>query len=320
MSKTFAEMSLDEQKAWWLEQATSALITLDMQNAAIEWLAYTHNAVFAVNHNQIPYILRLSLLENAVQVLSERTILEALSRAGLNVPTPMETIQSDAISGMLLTYIDGNSPEANSVTLDEMSAIGTFLAQLHQVKFDRKLARHALDWNGLYSKDGIYYPNDENMSIFTDEQLSVMNDVSNNVKSAMDELGQSDNEFGMIHGDFLLKNILFHENNVHALDFEYCGWGYYLYDLTPILWQLKPQTRYPQLEQALWDGYTDIRPLTARHRDLLETLIAGRQVASMRWIAANQQNPYVVGKVEAILAQRTAELSAFLETGILKRD
>ena len=117
----------------------------------------------------------------------------------------------------------------------------------------------------------------------------------------------------------LLKNILFHEGEVRALDFEYCGWGYYLYDLTPLLWQLKPQNRYPQLEQALWDGYTSIRPLTQRHRELLETFIAGRQVASMRWIAANRQNPHVVGKVEAILTQRTAELQAFLETGKLNR-
>ena len=23
------------------------------------------------------------------------------------------------------------------------------------------------------------------------------------------------------------------------LDFEYCGWGFYLYDLAPLLWQLK---------------------------------------------------------------------------------
>ena len=117
----------------------------------------------------------------------------------------------------------------------------------------------------------------------------------------------------------LLQNILFHEGEVRALDFEYCGWGYYLYDLTPLLWQLKPQSRYPELEQALWDGYTSIRPLSSRHRELLETFIAGRQVASMRWVAANRHNPAYQGKVEGILAQRTVELQGFLETGMLHR-
>src|SRR5690606_19497410 len=116
----------------------------------------------------------------------------------------------------------------------------------------------------------------ENMTVFTNEQFTVMNSITEKVKVAMDTLGQAKDEFGLIHGDFLLKNILFHNNEVRALDFEYCGWGYYLYDLTPILWQLKPQARYPQLEQALWDGYSSVRALTQQHRDLLETFIAGR--------------------------------------------
>ena len=157
------------------------------------------------------------------------------------------------------------------------------------------------------------------MKVFTDKQISVMDTVAEKVKSAMDELGTVDNEFGLIHGDLLLKNILFHEGDVRALDFEYCGWGYYLYDLTPILWQLKPQDRYPSLEQALWDGYTSVRPLSERHRELLETFIAARQVASMRWVAANRHNPAYVDKVEGIMQQRTAELQEFLETGELNR-
>jgi len=253
-----------------------------------------------------------------------------------------------AWNGILYHYLEGVSRNPDEVTTDELKRIGEFLAKTHQFSTDclkqfrsfnpdspissdingliltsigfahSQLTR--LDWDGLFSRDGIYYPGDENMTVFSNEQLSVMDAVAEKVKSAMDEIGQGEDGFGLIHGDFLLKNILFHENEVRALDFEYCGWGYYLYDLTPILWQLKPQARYPQLEQALWDGYTGIRPLTEGHRELLETFIAGRQVASMRWIAANQQNPYVAGKVESILAQRTVELSAFLETGILKRE
>lgn len=319
MSETFEAMSLDEQEVWWLNQAKSVLSILNLPHASIEWLAYTHNAVFDVRYEQEHYVLRLSLAENAVQIDSERHILDTLSQEGLNVPKPVKVIQTDTVSGLLLMYMQGISPTADDVSLTQMALIGKFLAQLHQIKFDSTLTRHALNWDGLFSEQGIYQPSDDNMRVFTGEQLSVMKQVAESVQLAMASLGQSEEEFGIIHGDFLLKNILFHNKTVHALDFEYCGWGYYLYDLTPILWQLKPQGCYPQLEQALWDGYASIRLLTQRHRDLLETLIAGRQVASMRWIASNQDNPYVAGKVEAILAQRTAELSAFLETGILKR-
>ena len=319
MSNIFDDMTIGEQKSWWLEKAKEALSSIEI-DATVEWLAYTHNAVFKLSHYNQIYILRLSLPENSSQVQAEQKLLTTLIHAGLAVSEVMNVIEHREFSGLLLSYLDGHSPEPMLVTVDEMRKIGQFLAQFHHVEIGRTIERKSLDWDGLFSKSGIYYPGDENMTVFTETQLSVMDAVAEKVKSAMDEFGQNDAEFGLIHGDLLLKNILFHENEVRALDFEYCGWGYYLYDLTPILWQLKPQVRYLQLEQALWDGYTSIRPLTDRHHDLLETFIAGRQVASMRWIAANQQNPYVAGKVEGILSQRTAELSAFLETGELKRE
>ncbi|MCA9912607.1 MAG: phosphotransferase, partial [Anaerolineae bacterium] len=162
-------------------------------------------------------------------------------------------------------------------------------------------------------------PGDENMGIFTGAQLLTMQEVAGKVHAAMQNLGRGEEEFGIIHADLLLHNILFHEGEARGLDWEYSGWGYFLYDLTPLLWQMKPLPNYAEIQAALWDGYTSIRPLTEEHRNLLETLIAGRQVASMRWVAANQRNPHYAGKVERILAQRTAELRNFLDTGTLNR-
>lgn len=320
MSNIFDDMTIEEQKTWWLEKTKEALKSFQMNNASVEWLAYTHNAVFKLIHGEKIHILRLSLPENSSQIQAEHHLLNTLYKAGLLVSQSIDVTNQLDFSGILFAYLEGKSADSNQVKVNEIHKIGQFLARFHSVEIIQNIEREPLDWDGLFSKSGVYYPGDENMTAFTDEQITVMDAVAEKVKLAMDEFGKNDAEYGLIHGDLLLKNILFHENEVRALDFEYCGWGYYLYDLTPILWQLKPQARYAQLEQALWDGYTSIRPLTDRHHDLLETFIAGRQVASMRWIAANQQNPYVVSKVEGILSQRTAELSAFLETGELKRE
>lgn len=320
MSNTFDNLINEQQKEWWLGQAKKALASFDMENASIEWLAYTHNAVFKVRFNNAKYILRLSLPENSEQVSEEYHLLRGISNAGLAVSRPIEVLFNEHFSAILLHYQEGRSLSPNDVTENDMRKIGQFLGRFHNTEIPETIYRTALDWEGLFSETGAYYPGENNMSVFKPVQLAIMDAVAKTVKSAMDKLGKSKDEFGLIHGDLLLKNILFHHGKVHALDFEYSGLGYYLYDLTPILWQLKPQSRYLQLEQSLWDSYASIRPMTKRHRDLLETFIAGRQVASMRWIAANQKNPYVEGKVDEILHQRTAELSAFLETGELKRE
>jgi Ser/Thr protein kinase RdoA (MazF antagonist) len=334
-------MTEDEQKAWWMEHAKSALQQYNMAEADITWLAYTHNAVFDVIQNKKHFVLYLYRHEN-LQWDRVDAIFYWMRRlssgAGLNIPQPVfvdgngrpnivslrDGKRSNWINAILVNHLEGENHSNDGVLQDEMHKIGQFLGKFHQFSVDESRKINPvnfpfLDYNGLFGEMGVYRLSEEAMQVFTDEQLTVMEAAAEKVKAAMDELGTGESEFGLIHGDLLLQNILFHEGEVRALDFEYCGWGYYLYDLTPILWQLKPQARYPELEQALRDGYTSIRPLSSRHRELLETFIAGRQVASMRWVAANRHNPSYQGKVEGIMVQRAAELQGFLETGILKR-
>lgn len=320
MTTQFENMTVEEQKAWWLEQAKILLTEYHMPDAEIKWLAYTHNAVFDVVHQRGHFVLRVHDKSALPRLSSESMILMQLIAGQLGAPYPKRVMGAPNILtiGLLLMHIEGTPRSSETVSLPEMQVIGQFLAKMHNIRFDAE-NRPTLDYNGLFGETGAYHLSEEAMLVFTDEQLTVMDAAAEKVKAAMDELGTGDNEFGLIHGDLLLQNILFHEGEVRALDFEYCGWGYYLYDLTPLLWQLKPQAPYPELEQALWDGYTSIRPLTSRHRELLETLIAGRQVASMRWVAANRLKPAYQGKVEGIMVQRAAELQGFLETGILRR-
>lgn len=314
-------LSPEEQDQWWFNQAQIALQALGLTDAQLAWLAYTHNAVFSVQSDDTQTILRLQRPATRPRLLAEHAILIFLHQHNLAVPQPLHIYESDAVVGLHLSYLAGEARSATEITTDEMQAIGSFLGQLHNVPYpvNHDEERPTLDWHGLFGEGGLYDPGAALAQVFTAEHHTVMDAVAARVKETMDEIGTGPDEYGLIHGDFLLHNILFHQGAVRALDFEYCGWGYYLYDLTPVLWQLKPQARYHDLEMALWQGYTGIRPLTQRHRDLLETFIAGRQVASLRWLAANQHNPAYAGKVPQLLQTRIAELRGFLDTGTLHR-
>lgn len=315
------QMNADEQKAWWSQQATTALTRMNIAHASVDWLAYTHNAVFKVMRDAETYILRLQKPRTKARLLGEAKMLSTLYEEGLAVPEPLQTYISDDAVGLLLSYLAGTNRKPDTITADDMQAIGRFLARLHAVplRFDGSDDLPHLDWQGLFGKGDLYDPGDDNAQIFTQGQLEAMGAVAQTVRYAMNEIAQDGGGFGLIHGDFLLHNILFHEGQVRALDFEYCGWGYYLYDLSPVLWQLKPQPHYTDLETALLEGYSAIRGLSQRHLDLLETFIAGRQVASMRWVAANQHNPAYADTAPKLLDQRTAELEGFLKTGLLNR-
>jgi Ser/Thr protein kinase RdoA (MazF antagonist) len=321
-------------QAHWLAIAKHALACYAMPHAAVEWLAYTHNPVFDVRHEGKRYVLRLRAYDAQHEqwLRSEAYILKAAG-AHLPVPLPMGDVlvldmDEGRVLALLLHYLEGEQITRAQLTPELMHKVGAFIARWHNVSTELitvlskginplvqelDLHRPRLDFEGLLGTQSIYQHEGER--IYTDEQHALMDAAKARVRAAM--VARGANGLLLVHGDLLLDNLLLHNGEVRALDFEYCGFGYDLYDLTPLLWQLKPEPHYPVWEGALWAGYTSLRPLPYRH--LLETFIVARQVASMRWIAANQHNPAIGSEAPALLQRRAAELKTFLETGVLKR-
>ena len=153
------------------------------------------------------------------------------------------------------------------------------------------------------------------------EQRRIIDQVARRLRAPLTELASKPAAMGLIHADLLAKNVLFRADGIAALDFEYCGWGFYLYDLAPLLWQLKGERAadYPQLEDAMWRGYTSIRRVDEGDRALLETFIAARQIASIRWLQSNMDNLNIRAVAPSLIAGRCEELKVFLETGNLRR-
>lgn len=338
----FNQLSLDEQKAIWSQLGCEVISHWDLTVKHIEWLGYTNNAVFKVDTESGVYVLRLHPPGriDIPTLTSELAWLKVIRRnTNLLSPFPQSTVvdgeevpfvtaYSDKLpsTGLvyctLFDYIDGEPKNAADLTTDDMRRVGEYLGKLHtagQFTPSPGFVRPWLNWEGLFGENSPYNPHD-NAHIITKHQLSVFDQVADRVQRTMEDVGQGADAFGLIHADMLAKNILFYQGEPRALDFEYCGWGYYLYDLTPLLWQLKSERRdYQVLEDALWIGYTSIKSQPDRYRELLGVFIAGRQLASCRWLAVNLNHPAVREVAPQLLAQRTTELEDFLQTGKLNR-
>ncbi len=339
----FKTLSLDEQKVIWMELACTVIKRWNLTVKDVSWLGYTNNAVFKVDAEQGTYVLRLHPPGriDIPTLTSELQWLRVIRRnTNLIAPFPYEaqidgetmlfaTAYSDKLPSpnivfcTLFEYVEGQEKSSTALTVADMRHVGEFLGKLHtagQFTPSQSFVRPWLNWEGLFGENSPYNPR-ENAHIITDEQLSVFDIVADRVQETMQDVGQGADAFGLVHADMLVKNILFSETDVRALDFEYCGWGYYLYDLTPLLWQLKSDRSddYDVLEDALWEGYTNIKSQPDRYRELLDVFIAGRQLASCRWLAVNLNHPAVREVAPQLLTQRTNELKQFLETGKLDR-
>lgn len=338
----FNQLSMDEQQAIWMQLSCDVIKRWDIVVRDVSWLGYTNNAVFKVDAESGEYVLRLHPPGriDIPTLTSELEWLKVIRRnTNLLAPYPISTIvdgetvpfvtaygenlpSPNLVYCTLFDYVEGESQSAESLTSDDMYHIGEYLGKLHtagQYAPSPGFVRPWLNWEGLFGENSPYNPK-ENAHIITSHQLNIFDKVANRVRQTMEDVGQGTDAFGLVHADMLSKNILFHDNQPRALDFEYCGWGYYLYDLTPLLWQLKSvRVDYDDLENSMWAGYTTIKRQPDRYRQLLDVFIAGRQLASCRWLAVNLHHPAVRDVAPQLLQQRTDELEQFLETGKLHR-
>ncbi|MCY3574650.1 MAG: phosphotransferase [Chloroflexi bacterium] len=340
----YSEWTLAQQKTFWQELADVALARWGMAAAAISWLGYSSNAVFKARSDAGDFVLRLqpAWRANRAQAQSELTWLRAIRRdSDLQAPFPIVAAGEDGDAllvevthpqlppphvalACLFEFIPGQSKAASALSKEDMYMIGRYLAQLHsqaQVEPLADIDRPRLaDAQGLFGDESPYAAQHD-ARLLTKAQRDICRAVERAVGNVMSQLQKHPAAFGLVHADLLAKNILFTEAGIAALDFEYCAWGCFLYDLAPLLWQLKGERAqdYTQLEASLWAGYTASLTSACPPRDTLETFIAARQLASCRWLLNNRDHPQIRALTPALLKGRIEELRDFLECGKLQR-
>ncbi|MCU0482216.1 MAG: phosphotransferase [Anaerolineae bacterium] len=304
--------------------ARRAITHYGLDDATVSLLNYTNNAVFKVEAQSGVMILRLyrAGLRPLTAIQSELMWLSELAEKGVHVPAPIGEIytgelehEASPVYCTLTTRLEGEPLTYAQMTDDHIRAIGRFIGQLHTIASgftpSADFSRSRLDYEGLFGDDSPYNPKD-GASIFTDEQKAVMEQVQTRVKATFDYLGQTADTFGLIHADFIPQNMVWDGMKLGAIDFEYCGYGYYLYDLAPMLWMNRNEPNYDHLRLMLWDGYNEIRPQPKNWMNTLPTFVAARHVASCRWIAGNLSNPSVRARAHQVIAERVEEMKSFL--------
>jgi len=109
------------------------------------------------------------------------------------------------------------------------------------------------------------------------------------VKALMREMGESRDVFGMIHADLGDSNCLFHKAQAGAIDFELCGFGYYLSDIAESLWGLQHMPEYPEIRRALVAGYRQVRRLPPEQERCVATFAGLSAVTTIGFLVQQKR-------------------------------
>jgi Ser/Thr protein kinase RdoA (MazF antagonist) len=176
-------------------------------------------------------------------------------------------------------------------------AIGAALAHVHNVSNDLVLpANSALPrWDTtMFGTDSPYHPSTGAEELLSGADLDLFHEIAVRTAEVFADLDQDPRAAGVIHGDYILGNCLVRRQHgrwrVTVVDFDDCGWGYYLYDLCPVLGNMAGypgsvagDPHFHDLLRSYLAGYRSVRHLPTDWEIHIPLLMAARNANHCLW-------------------------------------
>lgn len=286
-------------------RAKAALERYGLRGARFAWLKGEEGQGKLLFRVQSPargrFLLRIHEPRHRTEdaLRSELLWLQALRReTSLAVPEPVPALDGSLVSAVsfegeprrcvLLSWQPGRHKMVSLSPLD-LSLAGQYVARLHRhseryAAPEGFVGSRAWDWDWLFGEAVPLWNKGE--SVYSPGEMDVFRAAAERVRRDLQELGQDSSVFGAIHRDLIPRNLVFRDGEVYAIDFENCGWGYYLFDLAVTISALEYYGgRCAPMQAAFLDGYQRERPLP--EGQYLETFMAMRVVRRVNRVLAS---------------------------------
>jgi len=290
---------LTEPRLTFLHYQGNVIFRVDAQNSAV-----VVNRADPYLPNR--YLLRVLSISDLDTINSELTWLAALRRdAGLPVPEPIPTLGGK----LLIPITTPGVPQGRVVTLmrwvdgcrlpkglraKHVKAWGRLMAELHQFAADWQppegFKRFTWDWDGLMGETGLGCAIDELVALMPKQYQKPVEEISVHVREVMESFGKKSDAYGMIHVDMYLENVLFKAGEPRVIDFEDCGFGYWMFDIGVAMsewWWTEERKRF---REVFLEGYSQVRVLPESQLAHLELFVAAQHAVTVLWSTAFIKN------------------------------
>ncbi|MBQ8134642.1 MAG: phosphotransferase [Clostridia bacterium] len=196
---------------------------------------------------------------------------------------------------VICDFLKGSEPDESNPDkiVRDFEMLGETNAYLH---------RQASIWNGTKSIDRIEWTYDniigktpqwgrwqdfDDMTPEAEEFLEAACDI---IQKRLERYGRNQNNWGLIHADLRLANILIDGDVIKVIDFDDCGMGWHLHDLASSISFIEHKDIVPDLINAWLRGYKKVMPLSDTDFEEIDTFILMRRLQLMAWLASHKDS------------------------------
>jgi Ser/Thr protein kinase RdoA (MazF antagonist) len=128
------------------------------------------------------------------------------------------------------------------------------------------------------------------------------------VGARLERFGTSDARFGLVHADLRLANLLVDEQRLTVIDFDDCGFSWFMYDLACTLTFNEGHPDLEALITAWVDGYRRVEPLAPEDEHEIPTFLMLRRLMLSAYIGLRPDTELARELHEARFAAESCEL------------
>jgi len=121
------------------------------------------------------------------------------------------------------------------------------------------------------------------------EELALLGRLDETLRRRLAAYGHGPDRFGLVHADVRLANLLVDGAHVRVIDFDDCGFSWFMYDFATTVSFIEDHPEVPALKDAWVEGYRSVAPLDPQDEAELDTFVMLRRLLLVAWIGSHHQ-------------------------------
>lgn len=275
-------------------------------DAVLTLLNVSENATYAVDDPATGErsVLRIHRhgYHDQVEIESELAWLDALRKdAGVRTPRVRATPAGERVLALdeagsrdpryvvAFEWLPGSEPDPDDLGAS-LEQLGAMTARMHEHvrtwRRPRWFRRFSWDYDGALGTTARWGRWQDGLGVGPAER-EVLDRLDRTLHRRLARFGTGPDHYGLVHADLRLANLLVDGRQTSVIDFDDCGWSWFLYDFGAAVSFFEHDPRVPGLADAWVRGYRSVRRLRGEDEAEIPTFVLMRRLLLVAWIGSH---------------------------------
>lgn len=196
-------------------------------------------------------------------------------------------------SVVLFEWENGTPPDPDENPLPGYRTLGAISANMHaharRWQRPADFTRFTWDFETMLGTNGHWGRWQDGRAVEGDV-LALFQRTVDTIEHRLTVYGKNSDRFGLAHCDMRLANLLVDGDDVRAIDFDDCGFGWFMYDFATTVSFFEDHPMVSELRAAWLEGYRSVAELSADDEAELDTFVMLRRLLLVTWIGSHYEH------------------------------